>query len=114
MNESQIVNSLRSTFGEKPISTSEIEQFLTDHNLDTLEPWLEYDEEQESYFLSHETLTKNTKDQPSYEALGLGEVEEVIVNALERGKTIPWGKVALAMWIFFLFIVVYTVMETVF
>ena len=48
-----------------------------------------------------------------FEALGLGELEERIVEVLEQGKSVKWGKLALAMWLFFLFIVVYTIIETI-
>jgi len=43
----------------------------------------------------------------------LGELEDRIVGVLEQGKSIPWWKVAVAMWLFFLFIVVYTVIGTI-
>ncbi len=44
-------------------------------------------------------------------------LEEHVVDVLEEGKNIKWGKLALGMWqttLFFLFIVVYTIVETLF
>ena len=77
------------------------------------EDWLEYDETGECYFLSPEVLEYDFTPKQSQEALGLGELEDRIVDVLEQGKSIPWGRVAIAMWIFFLFIVVYTVIGTI-
>ena len=76
------------------------------------EDWLEYDETGQCYFLSPEVLEYDYTHKQQEEALGLGELEDRIVDVLEQGKSIPWGKVAIAMWLFFLFIVVYTVIET--
>ena len=76
------------------------------------EDWLEYDETGECYFLSPEVLEYDFAPKQPQEALGLGELEDRIVDVLEQGKSIPWGRVAIAMWIFFLFIVAYTVIET--
>ena len=76
------------------------------------EDWLEYDETGQCYFLSPEVLEYDYTPKQQQEALGLGELEDRIVDVLEQVKSIPWGKVAIAMWLFFLFIVVYTVIET--
>lgn len=114
MTELQIIAALQSTFGEEPISKSQLYAFLAEHELDSVDQWIEFDEDAGSHFLSPETLNQSIKEEPEYEALGLGEVEEVIINALEKGKTIPWGRLALAMWIFFLFIVVYTILDSLF
>ena len=74
---------------------------------------MEFDEAEECYYLTPELLEYKTSQKENYEALGLGDLEDEIVGALERGKSIPWGKVAFGMWFFFLFIVIYTVIETV-
>ena len=77
------------------------------------EDWLEFAEDEDCYYLTPEILEYQKPSQEKYEALGLGELEDRIVDVLEQGKSIPWGRVAIAMWIFFLFIVVYTVLETI-
>ena len=77
------------------------------------EDWLEYDETGQCYFLSPEVLEYKVPPKKQQEALGLGELEDRIVGVLEQGKSIPWWKVAVAMWLFFLFIVVYTVIGTI-
>ena len=83
MNKS-IIPTLQMTFGDRAISKVEIKSFEQVHQCEV-----------------------------AHEALGLGELEDRIVDVLEQGKSIPWGRVAIAMWIFFLFIVVYTVLETI-
>lgn len=103
---------LQEKFGDRIISESEIKSFERLHECILESDWLEYDESVEGYFLTPEVLEYQTASKEHQEALGLGELEERIVDVLEQGKSIPWGKVAVAMWTFFLFIVVYTVIET--
>ncbi len=112
MNKS-VISILQKTFGDRAISKEEIKDFEKDHHCELAEDWLEFDENENCYYLTPEVLEYEQASKENYEALGLGDLEDQIVGALERGKTIPWGKVAFAMWIFFLFIVVYTVVETV-
>ena len=71
------------------------------------------DEVEQLYYLTPEVLAYTKSASEGFEALGLGELEGRIVEVLEEGKNIKWGKLALAMWLFFLFIVVYTIIETV-
>jgi len=112
MNKS-VISILQKTFGDRAISKEEIKVFEEDYQCELAEDWLEFDENENCYYLTPEVLEYEQASKENYEALGLGDLEDQIVGALERGKTIPWGKVAFAMWIFFLFIVVYTVAETV-
>jgi len=112
MNKS-VISILQKTFGDRAISNEEIKVFEREHGCELEEDWLEFDEEENRYYLTPEILEYQKPSKENYEALGLGDLEDQIVGALERGKTIPWGKVAFGMWIFFLFIVVYTVVETV-
>lgn len=104
---------LQETFGEHAISESEIKSFEQLHECVLKADWLEYDDSGDVFFLSPEVLEYKPAPHEHQEALGLGELEDRIVDVLEQGKSIPWGKVAIAMWIFFLFIVVYTVLETI-
>ena len=108
-----VISILQKTFGDRAISQEDKQVFEREHGCELEEDWLEFDEEENRYYLTPEILEYQKPSQEKYEALGLGDLEDQIVGALERGKTIPWGKVAFAMWIFFLFIVVYTVFETV-
>jgi len=112
MNKS-IIPTLQKTFGDRAISPEDKQAFEREHGCHWGEDWSEYDEVEDCDYLTPEILEYQKPSQEKYEALGLGDLEDQIVGALERGKTIPWGKVAFAMWIFFLFIVVYTVVETV-
>lgn len=104
---------LQETFGEHAISESEIKSFEQLHECVLKADWLEYDDSGDVFFLSPEVLVYKPTPHEHQEALGLGELEDRIVDVLEQGKSIPWGKVAIAMWIFFLFIVVYTIIETI-
>ena len=104
---------LQETFGEHAISESEIKSFEQLHECVIKADWLEYDDSGEVYYLSPEVLEYKPARNEHQEALGLGELEGRIVGVLEQGKSIPWRKVAIAMWIFFLFIVVYTVIGTI-
>ena len=105
---------LQRAFGEHAITRKEIETFAKQHKVEIQEDWLDYDETEDCYYLTPEILDYQKPSEEKYEALGLGELEERIVGVLEQGKFIPWGKVAVAMWLFFLFIVVYTIAETLF
>lgn len=111
---------LRDGFGEEGFTERALEEKISgadqplDETLSWLEQgWLEWDDEQGLWFLTHEALSYEAVKtfQRDDEALGLGELEDTIVTALEKGKDIPWGKVAMIMWFFFLFIIVYTVIE---
>ena len=104
---------LQETFGEHAISESEIKSFEQLHECVLKADWLEYDDSGDGFFLAPEVLEYKPASHEHQEALGLGELEDRIVDVLEQGKSIPWGKVAIAMWIFFLFIVVYTIIETI-
>ena len=104
---------LQETFGEHAISESEIKSFEQLHECILKADWLEYDDSGDVFFLSPEVLEYKPASHEHQDALGLGELEDRIVDVLEQGKSIPWGKVAIAMWIFFLFIVVYTIIETI-
>ena len=103
---------LQETFGEHAISESEIKSFEQLHECVLKADWLEYDDSVEGYFLTPEVLEHQNISKEQQEALGLGELEDRIVDVLEQGKSIPWGRVAIAMWIFFVFLVVYTILET--
>ena len=107
---------LQSHFGEQSISRHALQEFEAMYNLVCDDDWFEQAEtDPNTLFLTPEVLEWTEKSHVSREeALGLGELEERIVDVLEQGKTIKWGKLALAMWLFFLFIVVYTVIESVF
>ena len=107
------IRHLQNTIGERAISPSEIDE-LKDSLTDFSEDWFEFDEAEKAFFLTPEILDYKAKSKEDFEALGLGELEERIVDVLEQGKSVKWGKLALAMWLFFLFIVVYTVLETIF
>ena len=106
-----VLKKLQRTFSDRAITRKELESFEKKHGVVLKEDWLEYDERGQCYFLSPEVLEYDFTPKQQ-EALGLGELEDRIVGVLEQGKSIPWGKVAIAMWIFFLFIVVYTILET--
>lgn len=103
---------LQRTFSDRAITRQELESFEKEYVVVLKEDWLEYDETGQCYFLSPEVLEYDFTPNQQQEALGLGELEDRIVDVLEQGKSIPWGRVAIAMWIFFLFIVVYTILET--
>jgi hypothetical protein len=106
------IDHLQKTIGERAILKEELDVLL-----DTQEGierhWFEYDESEQVYYLVPEILAYEAKSKKDFEALGLGELEERIVDVLEQGKSVKWGKLALAMWLFFLFIVVYTIIETI-
>ena len=112
MNNSVLIK-LQRAFGERAITRQELESFEKEHSVVLKKDWLEYDETVQCYFLSPEVLEYDYTPKQQQEALGLGELEDRIVDVLEQGKSIPWGKVAIAMWLFFLFIVVYTVIGTI-
>lgn len=107
---------LKSHFGEEPITRQALQEFEAEHGVECSEDWFEQDDSDSTVlYLTSEILEWSNKSKEKHEeALGLGDLEERIVDVLEHGKTIKWGKLALAMWLFFLFIVVYTVIETVF
>ena len=113
MNKS-IIPTLQKTFGDRAISPEEKQAFEREHGCELEEDWLEFDETEGCYYLTPEIFEYQKPSQEKYEALGLGELEERIVDVLEEGKSIKWGKLALGMWLFFLFIVVYTIVETLF
>jgi len=112
MNNSVLIK-LQRAFGERAITRQELESFEKEHSIVLKEDWLEFAEDEDCYYLTPEILEYQEPSQEKHEALGLGELEDRIVDVLEQGKSIPWGRVAIAMWIFFLFIVVYTVLETI-
>lgn len=109
--ESTIIH-LQNTVGESGVSNQDYQDLL-----DSLEgidsSWFEFDEVEQLYYLTPEILAYTKNASEGIEALGLGELEERIVEVLEEGKNIKWGKLALGMWLFFLFIVVFTIIETV-
>ena len=107
-----VLKKLQRNFSDRAITRQELISFEKEHSVVLKEDWLEYDETGQCYFLSPEVLEYDYTPKQRQEALGLGELEDRIVDVLEQGKSIPWGKVAIAMWLFFLFIVVYTVIET--
>jgi len=113
MNKS-VISILQKTFGDRAISQEDKQAFEREHGCELEEDWLEFDEEENRYYLTPEILEYQKPSKENYEALGLGELEERIVEVLEEGKNIKWGKLALGMWLFFLFIVVYTIVETLF
>ena len=113
MNKS-IIPTLQKTFGDRAISREDKRAFEQVKGCEWQEDWSEYDDGEDCYYLTPEILEYQKPSQEKYEALGLGELEERIVGVLEQGNSIPWGKVAVAMWLFFLFIVVYTIVETLF
>jgi len=112
MNNSVLIK-LQRAFGERAITRQELESFEKEYSIVLKEDWLEFAEDEDRYYLTPEILEYQKPSQEKHEALGLGELEDRIVDVLEQGKSIPWGRVAIAMWIFFLFIVVYTVLETI-
>ena len=109
-----IISTLQKTFGDLAISQEERQAFEQEHGCELEEDWLEFDERDNCYYLTPEILDYQKPSHEKYEVLGLGELEERIVDVLEEGKNIKWGKLALGMWLFFLFIVVYTIVETLF
>lgn len=109
-----IIPILQKTFDDRAISEVKKQAFEREHCCELEEDWLEFDEIENSYYLTPEILDYQKPSQEKYEALGLGELEERIVGVLEEGKNIKWGKVALGMWLLFLFIVAYTIVETLF
>ena len=105
------IDHLQKTIGERAILKEELDAlFDTQEGIER--HWFEYDESEQVYYLVPEILAYEAKPKEDFEALGLGELEERIVDVLEQGKSVKWGKLALAMWLFFLFIVVYTIIET--
>ena len=113
MNKS-IIPALQKTFGDRSISRLDKQAFEQEHGCELEKDWLEFDEKDNCYYLTPEILDYQKPSHEKYEALGLGELEERIVDVLEEGKNIKWGKLAIGMWLFFLFIVVYTIVETLF
>ena len=114
MKNTSIILSLQNTFGESAISRKEINSFQEKYQCVIEHDWLEFDETEDCFYLTPELLEyKQPYSDETYEVLGLGNLEDKIVDALERGKLIPWGKLAIAMWFFFLFIVIYVIIEAV-
>lgn len=114
MKNTSIILSLQNTFGESAISRKEINSFQEKYQCVIEHDWLEFDETEDCFYLTPELLEyKQPYSDETYEALGLGDLEDKIVAALERVKLIPWGKLALAIWFFFLFIVIYVIIEAV-
>ena len=105
------IDHLQKTIGERAVLKEELDALVDSHE-GIERHWFEYDESEQVYYLTPETLAYEAKPKEDFEALGLGELEERIVDVLEQGKSVKWGKLALAMWLFFLFIVVYTIIET--
>lgn len=106
------IDHLQKTIGERAVLKEELDVLLdTQEGIES--HWFEYDESEQVYYLVPEILAHKAKPKEDFEALGLGELEERIVDVLEQGKSVKWGKLALAMWLFFLFIVVYTIIETI-
>ena len=66
--------------------------------------WLEFDETEDCFYLTPELLLeyKQPYSDETYEALGLGDLEDKIVAALERVKLIPWGKLCVGYMVLFL------------
>ena len=108
----KVLIQLQKEFGERPISAEKFHA-LKQGETEINEDWFEYDEKDAVYYLTPEALDYKPAGPAEDEALGLGELEERIVEVLEQGKTVKWGKLAMAMWLFFLFIVIYTVIQTV-
>jgi hypothetical protein len=106
------IDHLQKTIGERAVLKEELDALVDSHE-GIERHWFEYDESEQVYYLTPETLAYEAKPKEDFEALGLGELEERIVDVLEQGKSVKWGKLALAMWLFFLFIVVYTIIETI-
>lgn len=106
------IDHLQKTIGERAVRKEELDALL-DTQEGVERHWFEYDESEQVYYLTPEILAHKAKPKEDFEALGLGELEERIVDVLEQGKSVKWGKLALAMWLFFLFIVVYTIIETI-
>ena len=106
------IDHLQKTIGERAVRKEELDALL-DTQEGAERHWFEYDESEQVYYLTPEILAHKAKPKEGFEALGLGELEERIVDVLEQGKSVKWGKLALAMWLFFLFIVVYTIIETI-
>ena len=113
MNKS-IIPTLQKTFGDRAISPEDKQAFERKHDCHWGEDWSEYDEGEDCDYLTPKILAYQNPSQEKYEALGLGELEVRIVDVLEEGKNIKWGKLALGMWLFFLCIVVNTIVETLF
>jgi hypothetical protein len=109
-----IIPTLQNTFGDRAISPEDKQAFEQAHGFVLGEDLVEFEETEGCYYLTPEALEHKPKKVVNQEALGLGDLEDQLVEVLQKGKDIPWGKLALAMWLFFLFIVVYTVVETIF
>lgn len=78
--------------------------------------WIEPGDHKDQFYLSPSALDFEASAKASgvfdEETMGLGrDLEQKVVGALEEGAKLPWGKVALAMWVFFLFIVAYAIVE---
>jgi len=109
--DKSIIPTLQKTFGDRPISKEAKQAFEHEHGFELEKDWLEFDDAENAFFLAPEIIDYKAKSKEDFEALGLGELEERIVEVLEQGKSVKWGKLALAMWLFFLFIVIYTVVQ---
>jgi len=80
-----ILIKLQHAFNDSAITRLELESFEKEHSVVLKEDWLEYDETGECYFLSPEVLEYDFTPKQSQEALGLGELEDRIVDVLEQG-----------------------------
>lgn len=106
---------LQTRFAEQSFSSADFVT-VTELGTETLEElvtagWVETEDDQQ-YFLSNAALEYQVKRTKEVEdTLSLGELEGRIVGALERGKEVPWGKLAVAMWVFFIFMVLYSLAQ---
>jgi len=120
----ELVLKLQSEFGERSFSNEELLTWLGDQGVEMslqelLEKgWVEFADQEdrsERLHLSNWVLEqKKGKDRVVEDTLSLGDLEERIVGALEQGKEVPWGKLALAMWVFFIAMILYTLAQAYF
>lgn len=119
-----VIQQCQHRFGENAFSADELASLLNELELDIpswkdllLEGhWIESGDHMDQFYLSPSALDFEAAPQaavaPEEEAMGLGrDLEQKVVGALEEGAKLPWGKVALAMWVFFLFMVGYAIVE---
>ena len=114
------IQKLRAHFSEDTFTVEDYKVFAEEagigSSLDALidEGWVE-EEDAGGYVLSNSALEYAPKSAGVVEdTLSLGELEEHIVGALEKGKEVPWGKLAVAMWAFFIFMILYTLAQAYF
>lgn len=111
-------------FGENAFTADELDGLLNELELDVTSwinlllegHWIEPGDHKDQFYLSPSALDFKAASKgsvaPDEEAMGLGrDLEQKVVGALEEGAKLPWGKVALAMWVFFLFMVAYAIVE---